>query len=97
MKQIYEELLKNVPDYKTFLTFDEMEASSRALAEKYPASTELFEIGRTRDGNILSCLKIGNGSHTALMFGCPHPNEPIGTMMLEYFTEQLAKDEVLQK
>lgn len=97
MKQIYEELLKNVPDYKTFLTFDEMEASSRALAEKYPASTELFEIGRTRDGNILSCLKIGNGSHTALMFGCPHPNEPIGTMMLEYFTEQLAKDEALQK
>lgn len=97
MKQVYEELLKRVPDYKEFLTFDEMEANSRALAERYPETTEFFPFGKTRDGNILNCLKIGNGSHTALMFGCPHPNEPIGTMMLEYFSEELAKNEELRK
>ena len=31
------------------------------------------------------------------MFGCPHPNEPIGTMMLEHFTEALARDEALRR
>lgn len=97
MKQVYEELLQRVPDYKEFLTFEEMEANSRALAERFPETTEFFSFGRTRDGNILNCLKIGNGSHTALMFGCPHPNEPIGTMMLEYFSEELAKNEELRK
>lgn len=97
MKQVYEQLLKSIPDYKEFLTVDEMEASSQELARKYPDCVTLFPFGTTRDGSTLNCLKIGDGSHTALMFGCPHPNEPIGTMMLEYFTKQLAENEELRK
>lgn len=96
MKKVYEQLLEGIPAYQEFLTADELEAGSLALAEKYPHCVELFPIGKTRQGSILNCLKIGKGSHTALMFGCPHPNEPIGTMMLEYFTEQLAGNEELR-
>ena len=97
MKQSYEALLKNIPDYKTFLTVEEMSKSSRALSQQYPDVVELMEIGRTRDNAPLECLKIGNGKHVGLMFGCPHPNEPIGAMMLEYLSEALAKDAALRK
>lgn len=97
MKEKYLELIKNIPDYKVFLTVDELDASSFALSEKHPDAVSIFPIGSTKEGRTLYCLKIGEGSKTALMFGCPHPNEPIGTMMLEYLSENLAKDEQLRK
>ena len=96
MNAVFENLLNNIPDYKEFLTLEELDASSKALAEKYPDVVSIFEMGRTKDDHPLLCLKIGNGSKNALMFGCPHPNEPIGTMMLEYFTENLAKNKELR-
>lgn len=97
MKKVYKQLLERIPAYEEFLTADELEASSVALAEKYSHCVELFPFGKTRQGSILNCLKIGEGRHAALMFGCPHPNEPIGTMMLEYFTRELAENEELRK
>ncbi len=96
MKEIYRKLLSNIPDYKAFLTVDEMDESSRRLAAEHPDCVELFEIGKTGRGHPLLCLKIGSGSRNALMFGCPHPNEPIGTMMLEYFTKNLAENKALR-
>lgn len=91
MKAIFEKLLNNIPDYKVFLTPDELDQSSRDLAARYPDVVSLSTIGQTKEGKDLLCLKIGQGSKNALMFGCPHPNEPIGTMMLEYFTQALAE------
>lgn len=96
MKDIYQKLLSNIPDYKEFLTVDEMDESSRRLASEHPDCVELFEIGSTRQGHPLLCLKIGSGARNALMFGCPHPNEPIGTIMLEYFTKNLAENKALR-
>ena len=37
MNAVFENLLNNIPDYKEFLTLEELDASSKALAEKYPA------------------------------------------------------------
>ena len=74
--KLFEELLQNIPDYKEFLTVDELDASSRALAENYPDVVSLFEMGKTKDGHPLLCLKIGSGSKNALMFGCPTPTSP---------------------
>lgn len=92
MKRIFEEILENIPDYQAFLTVEEMDEESKRLAEKYPQVVSIFEMGKTRENHPLYCLKIGSGKKNALMFGCPHPNEPIGTMMLKYFTEELAKN-----
>ncbi len=97
MKKLIDEVLKKIPDYKEFLTVDEMDESSKKLAEEFPDIVELFEMGRTRENHPLYCLKIGNGSNNGLMFGCPHPNEPIGAMMLEYFTRELAGNEELRR
>lgn len=97
MDQLYEKLLADIPEYETFLTAEELDASSRKLAEEHPECVELFSIGKSRDGHDLLCLKIGSGKKTALMFGLPHPNEPIGTMMLEYLTKALAESPELRE
>lgn len=97
MKDIFEKVIKNIPDYKEFLTVDEMDISSKKLAEEYPDAVEIFELGRSRENQPIYCLKIGNGSNNGLMFGCPHPNEPIGAMMLEYFTRELARNKELRE
>lgn len=97
MKEIFEKLLQDIPEYDSFLTREEMDASSRKLAEEYPDVVSIFEIGKCRSGYPLLCLKIGQGSQNALMFGLPHPNEPIGTMMLEYFSRKLAESEELRR
>ncbi len=97
MHKLFCEVLSKIPDYKEFLTLEELDESSRRLALKYPDRVKLFEMGRTRDDHPLLCLKIGRGSKNALLFGCPHPNEPIGTMMLEFLTQELAQnDELLE-
>lgn len=97
MSAAFDDLLQKIPDYKEFLTVDEMDANSRQLAEEYPDVVECMEIGRTRGDHPLYCLKIGSGSQNALLFGCPHPNEPIGAMMLEYFSRALASDAALRQ
>ncbi|MBY8987020.1 MAG: zinc carboxypeptidase, partial [Candidatus Lokiarchaeota archaeon] len=38
------------------------------------------------------CLKIGKGEENALLFSFPHPNEPIGSMSLEFLSQFLAKN-----
>lgn len=72
-----------------------MDEHSRQLAEKYPEKVKMYEAGKSRQGHPINVLQIGNGSKNALLFGCPHPNEPIGAMMLEFFSERLATDEEL--
>lgn len=92
MKRVYQRVIDSIPDYQTFNTLDEFDASTKALAEEFPGVVELSSIGKTREGRDLLCLKIGEGP-AALALGCPHPNEPIGAMMLEHFSRCLAADE----
>ena len=88
-------ILDDVPNYDAFLSVDEMDASTRRLHESHPESVEVFEVGRSRAGHPILCLRIGSGPKNALAFGCPHPNEPIGCMTLEYFSHRLARDPAL--
>ena len=44
-------LIENVPDYKVFLTVDEMDAHTLALAEEYPDKVEVFKAGVSRGGH----------------------------------------------
>lgn len=78
------------------MTVAELDASSAALAAQYPDLVELTVIGHSRAGHPIQQLKIGNGSRSVLMFGCPHPNEPIGAMMLEFLSRRLCEDEALR-
>ena len=93
----FKHLIDNIPDYKVFLTVDEMDASSKKLAEDYPDIVTLWEAGKSRKGHPIYCMKIGEGSKNAFMFGSPHPNEPMGCMMLEYFTKYLCEHDDFRK
>ena len=89
----YRPILEKVPDYQEFLTVAELDASSLELASRYPEKVHLSTIGYSRKNHPIYCLKIGNGRKNALAFACPHPNEPIGAMTLEYFSWKLAEEE----
>lgn len=97
MADFIQKLIDNIPDYQQFLTVDEMDENSKRLAAEFPGIVEIFEAGKSRKGHPIYCLKIGQGSRNALMFGCPHPNEPMGAMLLEYFSRALAENEDLRK
>jgi len=90
-------ILDNVPEYETFLTVDELKASARQLASEFPATVELLPVGQSRQGDPIEALKIGGGDKRVLLFAMPHPNEPIGSMMLEYLTRRLAEDDELRE
>ena len=103
MKKVCQDLLTSIPDYDSFLTVAEMDASSYRLAASYPTTVELREAGRTKEGYPLLCLRIGEDRYddrgnplNMLLLGLPHPNEPIGAMMLEYLTWKLASNQELR-
>lgn len=93
----FQSVIDNVPDYKTFLTVDEMDESTKKLAAEFPDIVTVFEAGTSRDGHSILCIKIGEGHKNALCVGCPHPNEPIGAMSLEYFSRVLAENDELRE
>ncbi len=90
-------ILDDVPDYQVFLTVDELKASAQQLANDHSDVVEILPVGHSRQGDPINALKIGNGANKALLFAMPHPNEPIGSMMLEYLSRRLATDEALRE
>jgi len=97
MREKIADVIQGVPDYKAFLTVDELNESSFRLAEEYADVVEKFEFGKTRSGDTIWGLKIGKGSKNALVFGLPHPNEPVGTMTIEFLTQLLAKNDAFRE
>jgi hypothetical protein len=91
------DVIGDVPDYQAFLTVDELKASTRELADTYPDVVTVLPVGRSRQGDPIEAIKIGDGPKNALLFAMPHPNEPIGSMTLEYLSARLAQDRVLRE
>ena len=97
MKQEFQEILNNIPNYKEFMTVNELDESSKKLAAQYE-SVDLIKLGKTDSGRPILCLKIGKGKKNALLFAFPHPNEPIGSMTIEYLSNYLPKNpKILQE
>lgn len=90
-------ILDAVPDYHTFFTVDELKANSYRLAARYPQAVQILQAGSSRRGEAIEVLKIGDGGRMALLFAMPHPNEPIGSMMLEALSARLAEDPSLRE
>jgi hypothetical protein len=44
-------IIKDVPDYQTFYTVDELKASTYQLAKKYPNRVAILSIGHSRQGD----------------------------------------------
>ena len=81
--------LESVPEIEVFSTADELVDGLRALAERYPGVTSLRRVGTSRLGDPLLCLTIGASDDNALVFGLPHPNEPIGGLSALHLARRL--------
>lgn len=78
------------------MTYRELEESSERLAEEFKDVVKVVDIGKSRCGERIRAVIIGKGPRAALLFGAPHPNEPVGTLTLEYLSWRLASDEDLR-
>lgn len=87
----FDEVLDEVPNFREFMTVEELDESSKRLSEEFSGTT-LEVIGKSREGRPISCLKIGDGDRNALLFAFPHPNEPIGSMTVEFLSRYLAEN-----
>lgn len=86
-------VVEGVPDYREFMTVDELVASSRRLVREHHDVAELVEVSSTRTGEPLYALVLHGGeSRRVLAFAFPHPNEPVGSLTLEYLSWRLARD-----
>lgn len=85
-------LVADVPPMDRYYRVDELDARMAALAAAYPAAVRIEPIGASRAGHPLRMVTIGEGPIPALLFGCPHPNEPIGAQMLDFFAHALARE-----
>ena len=90
------EIIAEVPEYQAFLTVDELNERTRELAADYPDLVQILSLGKSQKGDQIEAIKIGSGSKNALVFAMPHPNEPIGSMMVDYFSQRLADDDELR-
>jgi hypothetical protein len=85
-----------VPEMERFLTVDELNADFERLAAAYPKLTRLERVGSSQLGEPIRMLSIGSGSRNILLFACPHPNEPIGAMMVHHLARVLCEDAALR-
>jgi hypothetical protein len=81
-------VVAGVPDYDRFPGLTKLETAADELAGATGA--EVWTAGRSRAGRPIRCLEIPGGPHHAILVGLPHPEEPVGALMLEYLLPLLA-------
>ncbi|UGT61519.1 M14 family zinc carboxypeptidase [Nocardia asteroides] len=76
-----------------FPTVDELYAFADRLAAAHPSRVRISELGRSRGGDPIRAVRVGSGGHNILVFGNPHPNEPIGLATIRHLLGRLAAPE----
>lgn len=81
-----------VPEMDRFLTVDELNADFARIAREYSGIARLERVGSSKLGDPIHMLSIGSGARNILLFACPHPNEPIGAMLVHHLAQVLCDD-----
>jgi hypothetical protein len=87
--------MSKVPDCREYMNVDELNASSEKLAKEQSEVVKVLDLGRSAGGDPIKCLKIGEGKYHALVYGFPNSEEPVGGLLLDYFSRALAEDRSL--
>ena len=87
----FSEILEKVPHWDVYYTVDELHESTAKLVNDYPDQVELLNLGKSGNGEIIDCLKIGNGKFNALVHGFPNCEEPFGGNLLDYLSYALVE------
>lgn len=89
--------LERVPEYRRFLTLDELYTRAREVADLHPGLATTTVVGRSTDGEEIPMVRIGDGPQRMMLFACPHPNEPIGAMLIHFLLDELIANEALRE
>lgn len=89
-------LLARVPDHREFFGFDELRARSMALCREFPGTARMEQVGASSEGRPIDLVSVGHGRTQVLLLGVPHPNEPIGTLTIDFLTRLLCEDDDLR-
>jgi len=85
-------LLDSVTDFKEFLSVDELNKEITSMVD----SNNIINLGKSENGNSIISVKIGKGKENALIFGFPHPNEPVGSLTCIELVKILLNNEKLR-
>lgn len=88
--------MTSLPEMERFLTVDELNADLVRLAAEFPEVARLERVGSSSLGEPISMLSLGKGEKQILLFACPHPNEPIGAMVVHHLSRLLTTDAALR-
>lgn len=99
LEKIIWRLLRKSLNIKIFMFISELIKSSKRLVDDYHHIAEFIDIGETRSGDPFQALILYGGDRDiVLAYAFPHPNEPIGSLTLDFLSWNLAKDkELLRK
>lgn len=92
----YDDILAAVPEWDGFPPLDRLEAATDALADAHPPVT-VRQCGVSRAGHPIRCVEAGEGPLHALLVGLPHPEEPVGTLLIGHLLEQLATTDLADR
>lgn len=88
--------MSSLPEMDRFLTVNELNEDFARLAAGHPEFTTLERVGSSSLGEPIQMLSIGSGERNVLLFACPHPNEPIGAMLVHHLARLLCADASLR-
>jgi len=88
--------LAQVPEYSEFFTLEELRGRVRALTAEFPGVARLETVGASTEGRPIELLTVGHGRRPVLLVGVPHPNEPIGTLTIDFLTRLLCENDELR-
>lgn len=92
-----ERALARIPEYNRFYTVEELFVEAKRVAGAHPDLVSYEEVGVSSDGEPIPMVRIGGGPEHILLFACPHPNEPIGAMLIHFLLSELIADEALRQ
>ena len=91
------EEMATVPDARAFPGADALERGLLELSGRYPDTVTHRRVGTSRLGDPITAVQIGDGPRHALVFGLPHPNEPVGGLTALHLAERLAASPELRR
>lgn len=89
--------LGTVPEFSTFPTVDELTAEFERLAAASPSECRMRQIGRSKLGEPLRCLTVGEGRRHAIAYAMPHPHELVGGLSALHLARRLCSDPALRR
>jgi hypothetical protein len=88
--------LATVGEYRAFPGADGLEQGLADIGAAHPEAVTRRRVGTSRLGDAIHAVQIGSGPREALVFGLPHPNEPVGGLTALHLAERLAADQDLR-